>query len=306
MTRLTRRNLLCGLSLSAGAGALSVAARERRPFDSESESSSSSGEVEFDPAVDGLGFDNYSTPPTAPKPDDFVSESEIREYLTAQWDGTVRSQFGLPMDGVSERWIRSLAAHLYANANRLFGTKGYCYGMAATAQWYFEEPSAVPVDCDSTSEIEHVDAPLEDRSSSPVRDDIERFHRSQFVDLESWLRRRALLRPAWIDYRSQARALRDAIDEFGSAGVTITGENVLEAHYVLLYDYDASETAVTFAVYDPNDAADEYEETDESRIIGIDTTSAEPMLGTYDGYDRFLFDQTDRTVSTRVRADRER
>lgn len=307
MTRLTRRRLLCGLSLSAGAGALSVAARERRPFASGSGSNSTAIAAEngFDPAVDGFGFDNYSTSFVSPEPTAFVSESDLRRFLRGYLDAAVRNQVTAALNVGPEPRIGTIANRLYANANRLFGTKGYCYGMAAAAQWYFEEPAAVPIDRDPTSEIEHVDDPLEDRSSTPVRDDIERFHRSQFLNADSWLQRWVLLRPEWIDYRSQARELRSTIDEFGSAGVTITGENVLRGHYVLLYDYDVTGTGVTFTAYDPNYAADEYAATDDSRTIGIDTTSYEPLLGSYDEkYDRFLFNPEDRAIRARVRTDR--
>ncbi|WP_245724137.1 hypothetical protein [Natronorubrum texcoconense] len=288
-------------------GALSVGTRESRLFASDSDSGSGVDDDAFDPATDGFGFDNYSTPPVAPDPTAFVSESALQESLSASWETALGDRLSLPASATPESQIRTVAERLYANANRLFGTKGYCYGMAMAAQWYFEEPSARPVDRESTSEIEHVNDPLEDRDSSPVRDDIERFHRSQFTDLESWLRRRVLLRPEWIDYRSQADEIREAIDEYGSAGLTISGENVLEAHYVLLYDYDVSETGITFAAYDPNDTADEYANRSDSRTVGIDTTSDEPLLGSYEGtYDRFLFDRTDRAVSTRIRADQDR
>ena len=307
MTRLTRRTLLCGISLSAAAGVLSVGARKNRPFASRSNSNSSGDDATFDPATDGFGFENYSTPPAAPDPGAFVSESELQDSLTDSWEESFGDRLSFATGMAPDTQIRTVAERLYANANRLFGTKGYCYGMAMAAQWYFETPTARPVDRESTSEIEHVDDPLEDRDSSPVRDDIERFHRSQFTDLESWIRRRVLLRPEWIDYRSQADEIREAIDEYGSAGVTISGENVLEAHYVLLYDYEENENDVTFAAYDPNDAAAEYANKSDSRALGIDTTSDKPLLGSYEGtYDRFLFDRTDRAVSTRIRADQGR
>ncbi len=307
MTRLTRRTLLCGISLSAGAGVLSVGARNSRPFGSRSASGSSGDGGAFDPATDGFGFENYSTPPAAPDPGAFVSENELHDSLRDSWEETLGDQLSFAASVAPDSQIRTVAEQLYANANRLFGTKGYCYGMAMVAQWYFEEPTARPVDRESTSEIEHVDDPLEDRDSSPVRDDIERFHRSQFTDLESWIRRRVLLYPEWIDYGSQADEIREAIDEFGSAGVTISGKNVVEAHYVLCYDYRENETDVTFAVYDPNDAADQYARADGSRTIGIDTADDEPLLGPYEGtYDRFLFDRTDRAVSSQIRADQDR
>ncbi|WP_233710646.1 hypothetical protein [Natronococcus pandeyae] len=309
MAGLTRRKLLCGLSLSAGVGVLSVAARESRLFASDSESAFTpiADEGGFDPAVNGFGFDNYSTPPVPPEPTDFVSESDVREALTAYWSDRFQNQMTIALGGGLESQIGPIAERLYTNANRLFGTKGYCYGMAAAAQWYFEEPAALPVDRDSASEIEHVNDPLEDQSSAPVRNDIERFHRSQFLNVDSWLERWALLRPEWIDYRSQARKLRATIDEFGSAGVTITGENVLRGHYVLLYDYDVTDSGVTFAVYDPNDGAEEYAETDEPPMIGVDTTSDEPLLEWYDGkYDRFLFNPQDRRIRAGARSDRAR
>ncbi|MFC4438820.1 MULTISPECIES: hypothetical protein [Natrialbaceae] len=305
MTGLTRRHLLCGLSLFAGAGVLSAAARERRLLASNSDSAPIAGGSGFDPAVNGFGFDNYSSTFVSPEPTEFVSKSDLRDALLAYWNGRLQGRMTVALNGRLEPRIGAIVDRLYANANRLFGTKGYCYGMAAAAQWYFEDPAALPIDRDSANEIAHVDDPLDDRSSTPVRDDIELFHRSQFLNADSWLQRWVLLRPEWIDYRSQARELRATIDEFGSAGVTITGENVLRGHYVLLYDYDVTDNGVTFTAYDPNYAADEYAATDDSRTIGVDATSYEPLLGSYDEkYDRFLFNPEDRSIRARARSDR--
>lgn len=296
MTGLTRRELLCGLSLPAGIVIASGATRELR-------SSSSQRRSGFDPTVNGFGFDNYSTGLESPNPSEVVSEDDVRVALTAHGSEALQHR---PLASsanvdVPEVAVRTIVGQLYANAARLFGTKGHCYGMVSAAQWYFEEPEALPLDRDSASEIEDVNDPLESASWTPVRDDVERLHRIQFLDPESWLERRALLRPEWIDYRSQERELRAAIDTYGSAGVTLTSDNVLRGHYVLLYDYEVNETDVVFAVYDPNDGADEYA-AGESHLIGIDTGDYEPLLGTYEGaYDRFLFNRNDRAVRARAR-----
>lgn len=301
MTRITRRTLLCGLSLSAGIGALSAASLNR------SRSTSDAGSVaglEFDPRADAFGFENYATPPVPPEPTDFVSRHELREELTGRLEIPLGTRATDTLQAGSGPRLGMIVDELYANANRLFGTKGYCYGMVAAAQWYCEEPTAVPIERESASEIGHVNEPLEDDAAAPVRDDIERLHRQQFLDAESWLRRWALLDPDWIDYETQERELRAAIDEFGSAGITISGEDVLSGHYVLLYDYEITDADVVFAVYDPNDAADRYLE-DEPPVIGIETNGHEPLLGSYaETYDRFLFNPADRAISVRGRVDR--
>ncbi|WP_126661822.1 hypothetical protein [Haloterrigena salifodinae] len=304
MTRLTRRRLLGALSLSTGAGALSIAAREYGPFASDSEPDSDADAVAFDPAIDGFGFDNYATPPESPSPSELVSRSDLRDRLASVVSPSFLDLGGRSSDGALRSGIGAIVDRLLSNADWLFGTKGYCYGMAAVAQWYAEVPAAVPVDRDSTSEITQIDVPV-DRSATPVRDDIERFHRSQFTDVDSWVQRLPLLRPERIDYRSQARELRAAIDEYGSAGVTITGANVVEGHYVLLYAYDKGDTDVTFAAYDPNIAADEYATAATSRTVGIDTAAGEPVLGSYaETFDRFLFTREDRVTNEQARADR--
>lgn len=301
MTRITRRALLCGLSLSAGVGALSAASLKRSRSTSDM---GSTDEHDFDPRVDAFGFDNYATPPVPPEPTEFVSRRDLREELTARLETPLGTRATAAVQAGSGPGIRTVVDDLYVNANRLFGTKGYCYGMVAVAQWYCEEPTAVPLERDSASEIAHVNEPLEDDAAAPVRDDVERFHRQQFLDAESWLRRWALLDPGWIDYETQERELRAAIDEFGSAGITISGEDVLNGHYVLLYDYDANDADVVFAVYDPNDAADRYV-SDDPPVIGIGTDDYEPLLGSYAGtYDRFLFTPADRAISARGRVDR--
>ncbi|MDG5758970.1 hypothetical protein QA600_06415 [Natronococcus sp. A-GB1] len=301
MTRITRRTLLCGLSLSAGVGALSAVSLKRSR--STSDGGSTDGQ-EFDPRIDGFGFENYATPPVPPEPTEFVSRRELREELTGRLETPLGTRATAAVQVGSGPRLGTVVDELYANANRLFGTRGYCYGMVTAAQWYSEEPAAVPLERDSASEIGHVNEPLEDDAAAPVRDDIERFHRQQFLDAESWLRRWALLSPDWIDYETQARELRAAIDEFGSAGITISGEDVLNGHYVLLYDYDVADADVVFAVYDPNDPADRYV-ADDPPVIGIRTDDHEPLLGSYVGtYDRFLFIPADRAISARGRVDR--
>ena len=301
MTRITRRALLCGLSLSAGVGALSAASLKRSR--STSDPGSTDGR-EFDPRIDGFGFKNYATPPIPPEPTDFVSRRELREEVTGRLETPLGTRATDTLQAGSGPRLGTVVDEIYTNANRLFGTKGYCYGMVAAAQWYCEEPTAVPLERDSASEIGHVNEPLEDDAAAPVRDDIERFHRQQFLDAESWLRRWALLSPDWIDYETQARELRAAIDEFGSAGITISGEDVLNGHYVLLYDYDVADDDVVFAVYDPNDPADRYV-ADDPPAIGVRTDDHEPLLGSYVGtYDRFLFNPADRAISARGRVDR--
>jgi hypothetical protein len=307
MVNLTRRKLLCGLSLSAGAGVLSVAGREQRLSATEPDSNAARSVREggFDPTVDGFGFDNYSTPPAPPEPTEFVSEETIREYLTRYWGSRLQNRLTAEPIGGVEPPIQSLAGELYANANRLFGTRGYCFGIAMAAQWYFEEPTAIPVDRDPVSEIGDVDEPVDDRSSSPVRDDVERFHRSQFLHPEAWTGRWMLLRPELIDYRAQARELRAAIDAFGTVGVTISGSDVLDGHYLLLYDYEVGEDVIAFVAYDPNDDAEKHAERDHPHRIGIDTDSGEPIMASYEEeYDRFLFNDVDRTIRLQTQPDR--
>ncbi|SEH17935.1 hypothetical protein SAMN04487967_3478 [Natronorubrum sediminis] len=301
MSTIPRRKLLYGLSALTGIGSLSLATRVGLPSisDSDSDSDSSSGARggEFDPAVDGFGFDNFSTPSEPPEPSALLSARDVREYLIASESSVVQP---VEANAGFDRSIGAIADELHANANRLFGIRGFCFGIAMASQWYFEAPSAVPVEHDSVSEITDVDEPLEE-SSSPVRDDIERFHRSQFLYPETWAERWVLLRPEFIDYQQQASEIRSAIDTVGSAGVTISGSEVLDGHYLLLYDYDADDDSITFTAYDPNDDADEHAELDEPHTIGIDTTRGEPLMGTYEGeYDRFLFTDTDRSVRQNV------
>jgi hypothetical protein len=307
MPRLTRRRLLYGLSLSAGTGAVAVGTHRYRLSGTDSSASNPvATDVDgFDPAVDGFGFDNYATPPESPGPETVLSRGELREHLrTYGWDGldervpTVsNARLDVPVGTVADR--------LYANANRLFGTRGYCYGMAAAAQWYAEEPAAIPVDQASASEITDVDAPVAEPSRSPVRDDVERLHRSQFLDPEAWARRWPLLRPALIDYRAQAEELRRALDSVGTVGVTISGSDVLAGHYILLYEYEVIDDGVQFVAYDPNDDADEHASADETHAIGVNTETGEPWLGSYgDTYDRFLFNPADRAIRLRTTSDR--
>jgi hypothetical protein len=306
MSRLTRRRLLYGLSLSVGTGVVAAGTQRYRQANAGATESNPvpTDAGGFDPAIDGFGFDNYSTPPESPGPESVLSKRDLRQYLRTRRDSAFDHRLTAVSDARLELPFGTLADQLYANANRLFGTRGYCYGMATAAQWYFEEPAAVPVDRDSASEIADVDAPLEEPSRSPVRDDIEHLHRSQFLEPEAWVRRWPLLRPALIDYREQAEELRHALDSVGTAGVTISGSDVLDGHYVLLYDYEATDDGVQFLAYDPNDDADEHATTGEPHTVGVDMETGEPQLDSYEGtYDRFLFNPADRAIRLRTMSD---
>lgn len=299
-----RRFLRSCASLPALASGLSVTTNRVQAQESDSR--------RFDPAVDGLGFRNWSSAdPTFPEHDHTqVSETEIRRTIKRDWKEPLESVFDVSVNGLPSVLINTIAEQLYVTANQLSASNGHCYGMVFTAQQYFERPETIPFDVDAAHELSHPETPTDDPGSGPVADEIDLYQTSQALNLHAWFGRRNLLTPQWIDYERQLANLTAVVDDRGTAGITVFDPKTKLAHQVLVYDYERAANGVRLSVYDPNFAAGFYDQPSnrEATSIFVDTSGQRPRVEPYktgfqgpgyenfDGFGEFVYNRLDRVI----------
>lgn len=261
----------------------------------------------FEPSTDAFGFRNWAgatSQQTGTGLDlDEVPEETIRDALVDRWDEPLRQTVGLSVEALSEGLLTVISRQIHTTVNQLSGTNGHCYGMVFSAQRYFERPETIPLDRMRASDLEHPAEPVDDPEYNPVLDEIEHFHRTQFLDFYSWLGRRATVRPSWINYENQLRDVRAVLEGFGTAGITLVDQTTRNQHQVLVYDVRDRSDAVDLLVYDPNREAVRYA-TQEPLSITVDTTG-EATMEPYGRYDDFVYNRFDRIVRARAEAELE-
>ncbi|WP_115863889.1 hypothetical protein [Halorussus litoreus] len=256
----------------------------------------------FDPSIHGFGFQNWSTRESVFTEHDHeaVDEGQVRRLLGRRWEGPARRVLDVNVLKLPDTLFDAIAKQLYVSVNQQSGTNGHCYGMVFAAQQYFEDPGSVPLDREVASEFTHPETPVEDRENGPVAAEIDYYHITQFFDLHSWLGRRAILRPGWIDYERQLDRIAAVVDEFGTAGITVFDSQTRASHQVLVYDYSREPDATRLFVYDPNYRAGRYARPRPPEPIEVDTTGSEPTVRPYGkGYDGFVFNRRGRVAAAR-------
>jgi len=302
----SRRALLSGVAALSAAGSERVVgtstADGSRAGDRRSNADRAKQDEEFHPTVHGFGFRNWSTrdPVFTEHDHEAVDEGQVRRLLGRRWEGPARRALDVNVLQLPDALFDAIAKQLYVSVNQQSGTNGHCYGMVFAAQQYFEEPDSIPLDREVASEFDHPEAPVEDRATGPVAAEIDHYHITQFFDLHSWLGRRAILRPDWIDYERQLDRIAAVVDEFGTAGITVFNSQTRASHQVLVYDYSREPGATRLFVYDPNYRAGRYARPRSPEPIEVDTTGSEPTVRPYGkGYDGLVFNRRKRVAAAR-------
>lgn len=277
---ISRRRLLYGTASVMGvAWSLGGVARARGTAE----------EGAFVPAEHGFGFrnwtqrDQYFDAPASP------SRRSIRGTVTADWRDLAVGTIGLDTSQLPDRVVDAIAAQLRTALVQRAGTNGHCYGMALTAQRYFEQPSAIPVDRRVASEIEDPTVPIEE-PTAPVYEEIVQRQADQFLKFRAWLGRRAMVRPEWIDTTRVLGDVRSVVETFGTATLSLFDGNLL-GHQVLAYGFEADRSGVTIPIYDPNRTAVSYR--GEVPSIRFDRRDGGLWMQPYGRYTGVLFNRFD-------------
>lgn len=230
----------------------------------------------FDPTVHGFGFPNWSgTTGTDADGNEFqyepadISHEDVETLISEHWETTLSRAMGIMLARIVYTWIGGNAA-----------TNGHCYGMVSTAESYFRDPDALPAGVESASDI-----PRPTDEYGAVGDRIRELQAAQLVRFEPyWF---ALLGLRWglADHKASLAQITEAIDETGTAGISLDGE--ANAHQVLAYDYERSDDLTHVALYDPTFSAADHEGTAEPWVLSVehDTGAVQQIR---DGYADFL------------------
>lgn len=239
----------------------------------------------FDPAVHGFGFSNWAGDAGADadgeqfnyEPVD-VTKEEVRRAIENSWTTALSRAHESLMTRIVYSWIGGNAA-----------TNGHCYGMAFSAEEYFETPSELPHGVDAASEITRPT----DRYNA-VGDRIRKFQTSQILRAEPFWFGFLGFRWGLADHRESLDQLTNAIDATGFAGLALNGE--ANAHQVLAYGFERTDDATDVSIYDPNYQAADHMDPDDIWTLSVDRESGD-VLEIGDGYDEFLYHHPEMDLS---------
>lgn len=216
----------------------------------------------FDPAVHAFGFDNW-VPGS-----DLIPETD--EMVTHEPETVTGDQLEAALEDI---WLDDLrmgplfdlaVKRLYLYINDRTVTNGFCYGMAFTAQEYFESPDALPDGVESASEIPY---PVEEFSAVGGR--IDHYQTTQWLDPGSSESVFAALRSVeavdTVDHQDELAEAKAAIDADGTVGIAL-GEHNAAAHTVLAFEYEGDR----LYVYEPNATAEAYADDRYKDVIEVD------------------------------------
>lgn len=248
----------------------------------------------FDPARDAFGFRNWAVDNGVygEHHHETVSEREIQATIRSSWRKLVGDDLGVKT--WSNAFVRGIARQLYVSVNQQTASNGHCFGMAFATQQYAEKPETLPLSAETASELKHPAAPVEDPSREPAGELIDLYHNTQTLNPWSWIGRRKLGMPKRIDVGRETEALQAAIDEFGTATLTLVELGNRNFHQVLVYGYRTQGSTVEFLVYDPNFPASYY--TANELTIDVDTGRTPAQMVPFRNYDRFVFSRHDRRL----------
>lgn len=258
----------------------------------------------FDPFRHGFDFPNWA-PDDGRFPDhdhEKVSPDEVERVIRERWDDPFANSMGVQIGSLPDSLLTAIARQLYVSAVQASASNGHCWGMAFTAQHYFENPDAIPAGKRSASEFRHPMVPLSNERNHPVSDDIDDFQLFQVLDADAWIGRRAILNPGWIALDRQLRNLSAAIDEFGTATMTLIDPKSRASHLVLAYDVRTNGTRTEIDVYDPNVPARSYK-NDLRRTVVVKQKGNGVKMEPYDDYSTFLYNDRERVIAARGQAE---
>ncbi|MFC7068612.1 hypothetical protein [Halobaculum lipolyticum] len=291
-TRRRALGALAGLAAGGLAGGRSVVGR----------ASAAGGRADgFEPVRHGFGFRNWGRGSRYFEPAAVPTREALRERVRTGWRETARETIGLSPGDLPAAATDAIVDHLRTALEQGAGTNGHCYGMALTAQRYFERPDAIPVARSSASEIRDPTEPSPAGDAPVYREIVER-QVEQFLRFRSWIARLAILRPAWLDVQAVLRDVRAVVAATGTASVVLF-DGSLSAHQVLVHRITESDGETRLHLYDPNEAAPAYDRH-QPTVTFVHGTDG-PRMRPYGGYSGLLYtryDQIERATD-RTRAD---
>ena len=276
-------------------GTVYVGSNDNNLYAVDAGDTSSSG---FDPTVHGFGFPNWdlkeATEPNFPGHNhNEISLQEVRDIIETSWPEKIEEMESVEFPG-SGLAIDAIVLQIYLGVNQGTATNGHCYGMTYAAEEYYQSPNQLPSSAAVASDI-----PDPTGKNTSVGDKIDFYQNSQTLNLSVWTTYQLGSSSQDIDYQRQLEAMMNAIDETGTAGVTLYDSNSDSVHQILATGYTSDENTVEVEVYDPNYSADSEAYNLENSAVSVvfNRTGSHTTVQSYLGrYDRILYSNTDRRV----------
>ncbi|WP_420191935.1 hypothetical protein [Haloplanus salinarum] len=272
----------------------------------------------FDPTIHGFGFQNWGGEGVFEPPHNHetIVEEAFKTQFDQEWTPKLRQNASFPMptevvDALSDALFETLQ-----NGPEALYSGGHCYGMCLTAQQYFEEglPETLPPDTTATAEISK---PTGEYGS--VGGKIDELHRQQALEWDVFKRAQFVSPPSQqneqpIDAEEEVRAIRSAINETGTALVGVGSSpsvfpDATLLHQLVGYNVEVdgqsleSSQSAFVDVYNPNYAAENYEDNIQRLEIDISQPTKQPIEnegvngpGYQSVYHRFAFIGPERTA----------
>ena len=259
----------------------------------------------FDPRVHGFGFENWSGETfTAEDGEEYtleydrITRDEIRDELD-EWPIEVdtRSLWGR---GPTQGSI--LTGIIYLQTNMFAGAGGHCFGMVALAYEYYQNPSALPEDIESASEIPRPANGFDEVGNRIRALQAEHLKRYPIQTVIAALTDDEVT----IDTETHLKEIINAVDSNGAAPLLLHDdehEGDSSIHQAIVYGYEESDQhgTTTLYLYDPERPADSWQrdapddlvfedplqtlrvETDTGAVIDPHTTGGEgnPVYADY-------------------------
>lgn len=249
----------------------------------------------FEPVRHGFGFRNWGRGSRYFEPAAVPTREALRERVRTGWREAARETIGLRPGDLPAAATDAIVSHLRTAIEQGAGTNGHCYGMALTAQHYFERPEAIPVARRTASEIRDPTEPSP-AGDAPVYREIVQRQVEQFLRFRSWIARLAILRPEWLDGAAVLRDVRAVVEATGTASVVLF-DGSLSAHQVLVHRITEAAGETRLHLYDPNEAAPAYDS--HHPTVAFERGPDGPRMRPFGGYVGLLYtryDQIDRAT----------
>lgn len=213
----------------------------------------------FDPRVHGFGFENWSGESfTAEDGEEYtleydpITRDEIRDELD-EWPIDVDTRLGPTR-------ARILTEILYQQINMQTGTGGHCLGMVALAYEYYQDPSTLPENIETASEIPRPANGFDEVGNRIRALQREQYHRYPIQTVIAALTDDEVT----IDTETHLEEIINTVDSTGAAPLLLYDdehEGNSSFHQALVYGYEESDQhgTTTLYLYDPERAADAWQ-----------------------------------------------
>ncbi|AXG09651.1 hypothetical protein [Haloplanus rubicundus] len=246
---------------------------------------------DFDPAIHGFGFQNWSGEGefNPPHNHETIAEDTFNTQFEQEWLPELKQNTSLPLPASIATQIADALYETLRQGPENVYSDGHCFGMCLAAQQYFENgvPDTLPAEISAAADI-----PRPTGEYADIGGEIDELHRSHALNSNTAVEMKQFLSPnssqneTAYDAEKEIEAIRSAIKQNGTALIGIgsspsTSPDDSYLHQLVGYNVEVEGESLESAdtayidVYDPNYEADYY--TTNSQRLEIDISQPTDM-----------------------------